>query len=91
MSSNYGGTEIRSAIEAAFVSRSLNPQGQNTPTSVFVLTDGQASDLDGVQSSIQQAVAKAKADNVLLRVFCMGIGDAVSKVRACSLVSVMVI
>ncbi|KAF8580008.1 hypothetical protein K439DRAFT_1415709 [Ramaria rubella] len=79
MSANFGGTSVRIAIEAAFTSRTANNQGPKVPTAVFVLTDGQAFDLDGVQSSVSQAVKKTKMDGGLLRLFCMGIGDAVSK------------
>ena len=38
MSANYGGTEMRSALQQAFSLRK-----SNIPTSVFVLTDGEVS------------------------------------------------
>lgn len=38
MSANYGGTEIRSALENTF-----KTQSKTLPTSVFVLTDGDVS------------------------------------------------
>jgi len=76
MQANFGGTEIRGALEAAFNSWS-NP---TVPATVIVLTDGQAYDLEGVKICITQSVAEAKLMNSLLRIFCMGIGDAVSRV-----------
>jgi hypothetical protein len=36
MGANYGGTEIRAALQAAFGSRD-----RDGPTSIFVLTDGE--------------------------------------------------
>lgn len=81
MTANFGGTEIRAAIEGAFASRVARPKSGITATSVFVLTDGEAYDIDGVKSAISDSVRKAKAEGLLLRVFCMGIGNTVSKVR----------
>jgi len=81
MSSNFGGTEIRLALKAAFKSRS----DITIPATVFILTDGQASDLEGVKTAIAGAVKQAKAFGSLLRVFSMGIGNAVSKVCLFSL------
>ncbi|KIJ39446.1 hypothetical protein M422DRAFT_210327 [Sphaerobolus stellatus SS14] len=75
MQANFGGTEIRAALEAAFNSWS-NPK---KPATVFVLTDGQAYDLEGVKSTISQAVMQTKSLKGLLRVFCMGIGDQASR------------
>lgn len=91
MTANFGGTEMKNALATAFSSRAI--QGAvDTPTSVFVLTDGQSHDLDGVRASISQAISmtktQAKTEKMFLRIFCMGIGDAVSKVvRRLSLVS----
>ncbi|KAF8510551.1 von Willebrand factor type A domain-containing protein [Hysterangium stoloniferum] len=76
LEANYGGTEIRSALETAFGSRTKDV---NTPTTVFILTDGEAYDLAGVQTAITQHVSQSKGKVNFLRVFCMGIGDAVSK------------
>jgi len=76
MRADHGGTEIRAALEEAFKSRS----SPSTPASVFVLTDGEAYDLDGVQACVAAAVAKSKVAKVLLRLFCLGIGNSVSKV-----------
>lgn len=41
MSANYGGTEIRDALERVFKSR--NP---DVPTACFVLTDGEVCDIN---------------------------------------------
>jgi hypothetical protein len=72
MQADYGGTEIRSALSACFAARKLD-----RPTSVFVLTDGEAWDLDAVLGVVKTAVAAAPA-NAPLRVSVLGIGDAVS-------------
>lgn len=84
MTANFGGTEMKNALLAAFSSRAA--QGtEDVPTSVFVLTDGQSHDLDGVRAAISQTISStkslAKTQKMFLRVFCMGIGDAVSRVR----------
>jgi hypothetical protein len=85
MTANHGGTEIKGALVAAFGRRVSKTQDaySGVPTSVFVLTDGQCYDLEGVQSEIRSHVAQAKSKSTssFLRVFCMGIGDASSKVR----------
>lgn len=83
MTANFGGTEMKNSLVAAFSSRAV--QGaDDVPTSVFVLTDGQCHDLDGVRDAVKSAIATtralAKTQKMFLRVFCMGIGDAVSKV-----------
>ncbi|KAG8840860.1 hypothetical protein FRB91_005603, partial [Serendipita sp. 411] len=80
---NYGGTELRSAIEFAFNSRQDIKGGSaektdTMPTSVFVLTDGEAWDLDGIIASINQNCGKAKKDGSLLRTFTLGVGNQVS-------------
>jgi Mg-chelatase subunit ChlD len=85
MLANFGGTEMKNALQTAFSSRAAQVS-EDLPTSVFVLTDGQCYDMDGVRAAIAQAMAttrsSAKSRNAFLRVFCMGIGDAVSKVRS---------
>ncbi|KAG8822812.1 hypothetical protein FRC17_009456 [Serendipita sp. 399] len=77
---NYGGTELREAIEFAFNSRQdvKSPQDEKVPTSVFVLTDGEAWDLDGIISSINHACDNAKKNKSLLRTFTLGVGNQVS-------------
>jgi len=67
-----GGTEIRQALHAVFSSRTTA-----LPTAVFVLTDGQATDIAGTISDIQNAV-QSTPSNSPLRVFCLGIGNGVS-------------
>lgn len=94
MAANFGGTEMKAAINTAIGSRTANadhgswglqlgrPAGAGPiPTSVFILTDGQCYDLEGVNSTIRHACAKARRQGPgsFLRVFCMGIGDAVSR------------
>lgn len=73
---DMGGTEIKEALIAAFTSRS----SPATPTSVFVLTDGEYWDLHDIQAATRTHVDQSKSATSFLRVFCMGIGNAVSKV-----------
>lgn len=79
MSANYGGTEIATAIEGAAVLRKLEA---GRPTSIFVLTDGEAWDLDSVSAEVQKHVQAANAAESPIKFFCMGIGNSPSKVRA---------
>ncbi|KAF7373351.1 hypothetical protein MSAN_00544700 [Mycena sanguinolenta] len=72
MDANYGGTEIRGALQRCFETRKTD-----RPTSVFVLTDGQAWDLDGVFKEVKDAVARAPVQ-AYLRVFVLGIGNSAS-------------
>ncbi|KAF7345063.1 hypothetical protein MVEN_01669600 [Mycena venus] len=72
MQADYGGTEIRRALKACFTARKVD-----RPTSVFVLTDGEAWDLDGVLEEVRTAVAGAP-ENATLRVSVLGNGDQVS-------------
>jgi hypothetical protein len=68
MAANYGGTEIRTALEFAFAIRdSFNP------TNVLLFTDGGSYDVEETFRSVKQAVSKAQAD-APLRVFTFGIG-----------------
>lgn len=77
---NYGGTELRSALQFAFNSRlALAPQAtEKMPTSVFVLTDGEAWDLDGIINLTTESVQIAKGQDSLLRTFVLGVGNQVS-------------
>ncbi|KAJ7131734.1 von Willebrand factor type A domain-containing protein, partial [Mycena crocata] len=72
MDADYGGTEIRGALKQTFTARKLD-----RPTSVFVLTDGEAWDLDAVFDEVKTAVAAAPG-SAPLRVSVLGIGDSVS-------------
>jgi hypothetical protein len=72
MAANYGGTEIRAALQKCFEGRKTD-----RPTSVFVLTDGQAWDLEGVFAEVKGAVAAVPAQ-AYLRVFVLGIGNSAS-------------
>ncbi|KAJ7599217.1 von Willebrand factor type A domain-containing protein [Mycena floridula] len=73
MQADYGGTEIRAALETCFQSRKTD-----RPTSVFVLTDGDAWDLDSVLEVVKKKVEGVQSKSGYLRVFCLGIGDSVS-------------
>ncbi|CAG8770693.1 16037_t:CDS:2, partial [Acaulospora colombiana] len=79
-SANFGGTELRSAIQFAFKGRTSAKSSSKDaiPTSVFVLTDGEAWDLDGVLHEISDAVKTAKDNKSLLRTFVLGVGNDVS-------------
>ncbi|KAJ7352653.1 von Willebrand factor type A domain-containing protein [Mycena albidolilacea] len=72
MEADYGGTEIRGALEACFAGRTLD-----RPTSVFMLTDGEAWNLDAVLGEVRAAVGAAP-ESAPLRVSVLGIGDTVS-------------
>ncbi|KAG8840019.1 hypothetical protein FRC20_005835, partial [Serendipita sp. 405] len=77
---NYEGTELRSALEFAFRSREgLKSGGKKGPTSIFVLTDGEAWDLDGVIQIVERNCERVKnRDGELLRTFILGVGNQVS-------------
>jgi hypothetical protein len=45
---------------------------------VFVLTDGEAWDLDNVIATVSQAATQAQKESSLLRTFVLGVGDDVS-------------
>src|SRR6266498_745346 len=70
MTSNYGGTEIFSALKWAFEN-----SRDDMPTSVFLITDGEVWNVDQVIELIRENEEKKKDD---LRVFSLGIGDSVS-------------
>ncbi|KAF9030093.1 VIT-domain-containing protein [Hymenopellis radicata] len=72
MEADYGGTEMRRALEMCFKHRRTD-----RPTSVFVLTDGDAWDLNGVFREVKDAVDAAPS-KAYLRVYCLGIGNAAS-------------
>ncbi|KAJ7637405.1 vault protein inter-alpha-trypsin domain-containing protein [Mycena polygramma] len=72
MDADYGGTEIAEALAHAFAGRA-----RDRPTSVLVLTDGDAWDLDGVLDTVKRAVEDAP-EGAPLRVSVLGIGNAVN-------------
>ncbi|KAF7797334.1 hypothetical protein EIP86_008529 [Pleurotus ostreatoroseus] len=72
MIANYGGTDIRTALEHIF-----NIRQHNVPTSCFVLTDGEAWNVDAVIATVTKAASEAKAE-APLRVFTLGIGETTS-------------
>lgn len=93
MDADFGGTEMRKALDATFSSRKTDK-----PTSVFVLTDGdvsrrsfcsspifelssllstQAWDLEGVNTTVSTALTSSTS-SAPLRVFVLGIGNSAS-------------
>ena len=79
MGATYGGTELASAFAYASQSKTNDVhEGKPIPTSVFVLTDGEAWDIPGVFANVSSAVDQAKEQNNLFRAFCLGVGDDVS-------------
>ncbi|KAJ7619554.1 von Willebrand factor type A domain-containing protein, partial [Roridomyces roridus] len=72
MQADFGGTEIRGALESCFKARKLD-----RPMSLLVLTDGDAWDIDGVLAEVKSAVASAPV-NAFLRVSVLGIGNSAS-------------
>ena len=80
MQANFGGTELRSALEYTFANMTTQQvNGKPIPVAVFVLTDGKTEDICNIVTTVSQAIAKAERENRLLRVFVVGIGDGVSK------------
>lgn len=83
-SANYGGTEMRAAIEYAFQSRAdfknwhMIDSKEKVPTSVFVLTDGEAWDLEGLVDCVSKNCTASKDNGSLLRTFVLGVGNEVS-------------
>ncbi|KAI0342224.1 hypothetical protein BDW22DRAFT_171914 [Trametopsis cervina] len=69
MEADYGGTEIRQALASTFNSRNTN-----TATAVFILTDGESTDIDATRSLVARAVAQSRKD-APLRVFSLAIGE----------------
>ncbi|KAF7307748.1 hypothetical protein MKEN_01134900 [Mycena kentingensis (nom. inval.)] len=72
MGADFGGTEIRTALESVFRARKTD-----RPLSVLMLTDGDAWDLDGVLNEVKNAVEGAPKD-AYIRVSVLGIGNGVS-------------
>ncbi|KAI0078065.1 VIT-domain-containing protein [Panus rudis PR-1116 ss-1] len=72
MDADYGGTEIRSALECVFASRNSAQS-----TAIFVLSDGESYDLDRTLLSVSSALLNASAQ-APLRVFTLGIGSDAS-------------
>ncbi|GES73070.1 von Willebrand factor A domain-containing protein DDB_G0267758-like [Rhizophagus clarus] len=70
MTSNYGGTEIYSALEWVFEN-----SRDDMPTSIFLITDGEVWNVDQIVELVSKNEEKKKDD---LRLFSLGIGDSVS-------------
>ncbi|KAF8125680.1 von Willebrand factor type A domain-containing protein [Mycena galopus ATCC 62051] len=72
MEADYGGTKIREALAHCFAARQTD-----RPTSVFLLTDGAAWDVDDVLAEVKTAVVNCAAQ-AYLRVSVLGIGNSAS-------------
>ncbi|KAF7345090.1 hypothetical protein MVEN_01672600 [Mycena venus] len=72
MQADYGGTKIREALAHCFAGRQTD-----RPTSVFLLTDGAAWDVDGVLAEVKGAITSCAAQ-AYLRVSVLGIGNSAS-------------
>ncbi|THH08938.1 hypothetical protein EW146_g8832 [Bondarzewia mesenterica] len=72
MAADYGGTEICSATQ-----RVLKSRNKSIPTAVFILTDGEAYDINPVVSLVSNEVRTSSKD-AHLRVFTLGIGPTAS-------------
>jgi hypothetical protein len=78
MEANYGGTNISNAILSAGRKRTITP---GIPSSIFLLTDGEAWDQDGVATVVRGIVNTGKEADSPVKFFCMGIGNSPSKVH----------
>ncbi|KAF7320951.1 hypothetical protein HMN09_00181800 [Mycena chlorophos] len=72
MEANYGGTEIRVALNHCFRMRKTD-----RPLSILMLTDGDAWDVDGVLEECKTAVQGAPK-NAYVRISVLGIGNSAS-------------
>ncbi|KAF9038989.1 VIT-domain-containing protein [Hymenopellis radicata] len=72
MQADYGGTQIGYALSTCFEKRKFD-----RPTSVVVLTDGDAWDNESVFQTVMDTVGSASS-GAYLRVFCLGIGNSAS-------------
>ncbi|KAJ7917207.1 vault protein inter-alpha-trypsin domain-containing protein [Mycena leptocephala] len=76
MSADYGGTEIRRALDHVFWCRA-----RDRPTSVLLLTDGDAWDLKGVLDTVKKAVEGAPTRH---RYACLCWGSGIRRRRRCA-------
>lgn len=70
---DMGGTELESAFRVAFRLRR-----RDVPTQIFLLTDGQISDVDALGECIREAVEEGEKSGCFVRVFSLGVGASVS-------------
>ncbi|KAH7090108.1 von Willebrand factor type A domain-containing protein [Auriculariales sp. MPI-PUGE-AT-0066] len=75
MEADYGRTNIASAMQKVLEARRAAQAGVNVPTAVFVLTDGNAWDLQPVFRNVVRVV---KHSHNATRVFVLGVGNQVS-------------
>ncbi|KAH7090110.1 von Willebrand factor type A domain-containing protein [Auriculariales sp. MPI-PUGE-AT-0066] len=75
LSADYGGTEIAIALQTVFDSRKSADGPSKKPVAVFVLTDGEAWDLQRVFANVDRAV---KETDKATRIFVLGVGNQVS-------------
>ena len=70
---DMGGTEIASAFQEV-----LERRRKDIPTQIFALTDGEVWDVDSIVDTIHAAVEEGEKSGAFVRVFSLGVGDAVS-------------
>ncbi|TPX65971.1 hypothetical protein SpCBS45565_g04775 [Spizellomyces sp. 'palustris'] len=74
MQANMGGTEIASALSAV-----LKNRNKKMPMQIFVLTDGEVTNVNEVIKLVESAVSDAQErKEPFVRAFSLGVGDAVS-------------
>ena len=79
LDANYDGTRIESALRAVFDNVHGRSKEDAVPTTVIVLTDGEAWGLDQVFALVRGAAEKAAEGDSFLRTFVLGIGNDVSR------------
>lgn len=75
MKADYGQKDIAKALTAVFNSL---PSTLVRPVSIFLLTDGAAWDVQDCMAKTEAAIRQRSTDKCFMRVFTVGLGDAVS-------------
>jgi hypothetical protein len=81
LTAGYAGTELCAALRFASSGRiavDSSLTAETPATSVFVLTDGEPWDLDGIVDLVTENFEAAKKRGSLLRTFVLGVGNQVS-------------
>lgn len=70
---DMGGTELLGAFQEVFERRR-----RDIPTQIFLLTDGQVWNVEALIQCVKEAVEEGEKRNSVVRVFSLGVGEAVS-------------